>query len=257
MSNNHNSDSDDDQLVERSTRKAPSSSAALRDVHAIAKPVHRRRAAADPRFDKTLSKTNPNASEHQYAFMRDLATTDASRLRWQAKQARKELQRRKREERVAAGESASSSGDEDSGVEDPSYDERTGMSVQERRDEVIRLGLMRDSVLKMHAQTLREETMKIRSVAGDAAAKAKKARARQAVLQREAKAVASGDKQRAYIPKRSEMRAHEARARFQDAIDNDGAPAPRSDRAAATRAHAAASRLAEKVMKRSARGTRS
>lgn len=256
-------DDDDDRPIETTARKQPGKLAMLGRISEVIAPVKRRgkSSTVDPRFDKTISKTNPNALEHQYQFMSELASQDAAQMRWRLRHASRELRRRAREEKIATGEDDVSS-DTESTQDDDDTEEAltaTGMSHSDRSDQKIRYGLLDDYVLKKTCMELRKAIATQKSMAGDARAKARKAEARRANVKTELAAMRSGTKRGAFFMKRGALKEETARREF-DSIANSASAMPsgkaRSGDEARTRTVAALEKLQERALKRSARGTR-
>jgi hypothetical protein len=212
---------DDDRPVERCARRPPKASAALDSVAAIIPPVRRRKvsdARPDPRFDHSISKTNPNAAEHHYGFMQELAHADARSAEWRLRCIRRELKRRDHERRVDAGEDDEVSELTSSDDEEEDDVHGAGMSRQDRLDAKVRYGLIPEHVLRREGAQLKAEAMRRKSLAGDAAAKAKAAKVKRETIKKELADVAAGKKARPFFPKRAELKTREAESRFNDIV---------------------------------------
>jgi DNA repair photolyase len=250
---------DDDRPIETSARKPVKAHAALEAIASVIKPVKRRVTATatntrDPRFDKMVSKINPNAAEHHYGFMQDLATAELSSARWRFKHIRRELHRRAKEAAAReAGEDdvSSSSGASSSSEEDADDGQHaSGLRYQVRQDAKVRYGLLPEHVLRKEGAELKASLAKHKSLAGDAAARARQAKARREHLKREVEAVESGKKSKAFFLKRGDQQRLQAAEHFDAMGSRDY-----KGRIDLGRVKAAAERYNEKKDVRRVRGT--
>ncbi|RHW70087.1 hypothetical protein DPX39_090045600 [Trypanosoma brucei equiperdum] len=183
----------------------PERSARVRPRRQSGVPAVRPHRFVDPRFSDLYGAVDRKQFEDNYKFLREQEEEEQSRRKHCIQCLKYALRRHEREE---VGQ------DEESEEEEDRFEE-------ENRDEINRLMLRPPSDLKAELQQLKRESQLYISRTKDREVRARRQAVRKGIIKREAAAVRDGKKQRAFIPKRSQLK-REVLAETFDKLEKKG-----------------------------------